>query len=300
MKRVIVALVTASAMWSVRDVVAQCAMPGTLVSPANGAILPPSPTIYAFLGRAEDKLVVTRNGMPVPFMTRGLAHVQAWDVVSVTIDVPSPGPIEVTYADERPPMRYTIAAAAPVDHATLVASETVDDEWSCSFTRGVQLDVVGDAVAYRLDVAADVTALRHGRYRSAFLYPRPSELRTAGAPAALVIGHLSCRGLDLPDDLAIDDGGYARLVAIFADGREHAEELGYLRISDRTIEPPDWYEGMLSLDPDALPRARPAPSEPSYPWFALGTSALAGAASMLVLIALFARRRRARGVVGRL
>ena len=295
MKRVIVALAMASAMWSVRDAAAQCAVPRTLISPADGAILPPNPTLYAFLGRTEDKIVVTRNGKPVPFMTRGIAHVQAWDVVSVSIALATPGPIEVAYEDDRPPMHYTIAAIAPADHATLVASEAIDDEWTCSFTRGVQLDVVGDAVAYRLEIAPDVTALRGGRYQSAYLYPRPSELRRADAPATLLIGHLSCRGWDLPDGLAIDDGGYARLVAIYADGREHAEELGYLRIADRAIDPPDWYDGMLSLDPNATPVARPAPIEPSFPWLAMLGSAIAGA-----LLVLARPRRRARGVVGRL
>jgi signal transduction histidine kinase len=38
--------------------------------------------------------------------------------------------------------RYAVSAHAPRDRATLVAGEALASEWTCSFTRAVQLDVV--------------------------------------------------------------------------------------------------------------------------------------------------------------
>jgi hypothetical protein len=294
-----IALVVAVMLGTARLAAAECATLRTLVSPPSGSSLPPDPTIYVFAGRDDASTAVTRDGAPLEADRAVVGRTAAWTVTRVTIHSSAPGPIEVGDA------HYTIGQA-PFDEAILIAGDTVDDEWTCSFTRGVRLYVRG-GVAYRLEAARDATALRNGDFETTYLYPRPNHLRGSRSADELVIGHLSCRGSDVDDATAelLRGGAYVRLVALYADGRERGAELGYMRISDRAVVVPDWYDGFLDLSLDHAPpcpsaRWTPDHDVPDMPWLALGGSAAGGAVSMLVLIAVFARRRRARGVVGRL
>jgi len=216
---------------------AECAAVPTRISPESGAIVPADPILYVWRSPWNDGAITADVPISVEPLNDQVVRVHVTATRAFTIAI----------GEES--WRYTVGKTPP-DRAMLIAGEAIASAWTCSYTRVVQLDVIGNAIAYRLELADDVTALRSGDAQVAYLRPRLEApyLRDRGAADTIQIGHVDCQGWSAPED-TLARGAYVKLTAIFADGRERGEELGWMQLNDRRIRAPDWYDSPLALAP---------------------------------------------------
>jgi hypothetical protein len=286
----------------VRTAVAECNTPTSGMSPAGGTV-PRNPVLYFFQrdGLPDDLKVVTGDGAPVRYERTRLgggpiiAHrIQVWRDY---------GEFDVIYADAVT-FHYEVEPELAVDHEVVIPAVRFEDsDWSCSFTRAVMIQVVGEAVAYRLEWDEE------GGRASAWLPPTMSTMfahfpgftpreeyyrwimdrdaTVAPSDGMLQIGHASCFGHTVPDDFT--RARHVELVALFTDGSE-------LRLGRGLVG----YDRLAAAAPVDLIGTYPArsPREPdgrAAAWIVPATSAgisLATLASFALLVRLRRRPRR--------
>jgi hypothetical protein len=269
------------------------------IRPASGSFVPLYPTIYFFrpsIGEdAEPAIRVLRDGRPVASVQDVVDVNGAWTVVRVRVRVNTPGPIELVpeaaWTGYQEPVRYVVGDTRE-DHEVLLGATKVDHRpFACSFERGLKLFAQGNAIAFRVEYSRIVDSDGEpAMYESSYLPAALAEDAPEwGAP---VLGHVMCRGWALSED-ALADGVHVRLVALFADGREHAVSLGRLRVREGAIDAPTIAPRVIDPAPWSKADAPPLPPRDSTT-LELAGAALAGGALATAAVCVFLRRRRSR------
>lgn len=316
MRHLFAALTALAALGAtVTSAAAECGEPRPRISPPDAARVPIDPHVYLFIeadtwATRDDWMRIEQDGRGLPFHTTELGRNGTELVLRLDISTDVASPLTIWYGPsdgwDNAVVTYIVEHEPAPDQARLVAAARVVDRWSCSFTDALGLEIIGNAVAYRLEWARSAEALAARPMGKAWLWPHPAdaELRAAAGPYAttdqLLIGHESCRGRTIPAG-ALDEPRATRLVALFADGHEAVIDTGMLQIGHGTARLPE-LGGQAAVSPVVAPATSPAPVEIelTLPWSALVATAASGACAALgVVLALRSRRRRA-GSIGTL
>ncbi len=294
----------------VRAAAAECGARHSMITPPPEQVLPIDPIVFVFEPGwgAHAQLEARQGGRLVALDEVQVGESQAWHVYRVAFHGTREGELVVHYAsdyaseDDGGRATYRLAHAAPPDHAELLAAQTIDYSWPCSYSRGVSLATRGNAIAYRVEWRepsgrGDIATA----YLPALDLWTGDEIRFEGGRNVFV-GHLSCNGHDVPDG-AFAEPTPVELVALFADGREAAIPIGMVQIDGEghRLRAPEDFASPAILAPPPPPAAAPPPpradAPPSrWPAIALVTAATAIFAASI----LRPRRRRRRAAIGQL
>lgn len=291
---------------------AQCSGPHPRISPPDGALLPHDPHVYLFVdaetwASRDDWLRIEQHGKGVPFHATVLDARAGELTIRLDLRTDVADDLAITYGPydgwTNPQVDYVIAHGPADDQARMVAAEHVVDHWSCSFTDAIALDLIGNAVAYRLEWARSAAELAKRPTGRAWLWPHPADPMLNGvdgyqAPDQILIGHESCRGMTIPDRALVEPRA-TRLVALFADGREATIDTGVLQIGGDAVRLPEGLEVPSVAPAPVVAPPAPVEVELTLPWSALIAAAASGACGALG-IALALRARRRRGPIGTL
>ncbi|MCE9572041.1 MAG: hypothetical protein K8W52_02675 [Deltaproteobacteria bacterium] len=289
---------------------AECGSLHPRISPPTGVHLPVNPHVYLFIdaetwATRDQWLRIEQDRKGVPFDATVLDRRD--DRLTIRLDIHTDVARDLTiqygpydgWSD--PAVDYVIEHHAADDQVRLVASSHIDHHWSCSFTDAIALDLIGNAVAYRLEWARSAAELAAHPMGRAWLWPDPADpdlgdLDGYVAPDQILIGHESCRGMTIPDGALVEPRA-TRLVALFADGHEATIDTGVLQIGNGTVRLPEGTEAPTVAPPP--PPQAPVELELTLPWSALVAAAASGACAALGIV-LALRSRRRRGPIGSL
>jgi hypothetical protein len=213
---------------------ADCAAPGITTSPADGAAVPPDPTIHVFMplyapGRAPAPAIqVSADGVPIAARVEEVSRGES--LVALRVAVDTDGQKRLTLSSDAWHAEYAIDPAWRAPGRRPVEIARIDhrvDEWSCSFTRAWFLEIATPADAFRVEWARSPSAWQRGQVSAAvfphndmdFWHQRSPAPRRPPAPGSIGLGHLSCFGYTIPA-AAVDGPLYVKVTALFADGSE--------------------------------------------------------------------------------
>ena len=193
---------------------AECASPSVTFSPATGGVVPRRATVYLFAPASWSSTDEVR--------TEGSLHVEGARFVArqiMTSPAYSVMQIELFATGEQVTMRwknqseavYRVGApSANVAQVTQV--KRLEDHWTCSFQDTIDMQVTGNAIAYRMDWSDGTsTVLPSG----AWFFGTPND-----RPSSIQVGHLNCMDYNI-DPKALATLRRFDLVALFSDGAEH-------------------------------------------------------------------------------
>jgi hypothetical protein len=274
---------------------AECSDARSALFPLDGT-LPANPTLYLFVAdqRMPELRIADDDGLPVGSRIEPIGGEGALSVYRVQL-FRDHGEVDIVLGDGdlAPRRHYHIERGHQVDPRTVIARVRLDDyDWPCSFTHAVDLEVQGEAAAYRL------VWYRGDHTGEALLPPATAALfQYRGAPPPekleVQIGHVSCLGLTVAHEV-YDDGAYVQLSALFSDGSEMRIGDGTIGLARTDAVVPS---NLIGVYPTAArPRLAPgAPPEPAaWPPRALAVRAGEVAAGLLGLALLLRLRRRLR------
>ena len=286
---------------------ADCAAPRIAASPADGAAVPPDPTIHVFIPRhTADRdparhIQVTADGVAIGARVEEVSRGESFVALRVAVD--TAGQKRLTLSADGWQARYQIDPGWRAPGRRPVDIAGVDhrvDEWTCSFTSAWFLEIDTPADAFRVEWASSPSAWQHGK-ASVAVFPRndmdfwhasaPAPRRAAG-PGSVGLGHLSCFGYTIPA-AALDGPLYVTVTGLFADGSE-SQAWSQPRRIDRRESP------ATAVPETALPAA-PALSVPGPTMLAdtttealftgLAITGVAMLATGLLVVALLLSRR---------
>ncbi|MCE9572040.1 MAG: hypothetical protein K8W52_02670 [Deltaproteobacteria bacterium] len=278
---------------------------GLRISP-HGEHVPIDPHVYVWipdyaLPVEGDEFRVEQGDEVAPTRVAMLGRAPAGTAFRLDISASGPEPIRVYGPGGDEIAYYTIDPAPVVDRAMVVAAWHLVDEWSCSYTDAIALEVTGAAIAYRLEWARTAAELAIRPTGRAWLDPGELEfdlvddLGPDALPPQVLIGYDSCRGSTVPEG-ALQQPRATRLVALFADGREAAIDTGVMQYSHGLVRLPE--QGLLTrfAPPPAIERG-PVVIAVASPWRSLGLAALLGVAVALLLVVAVRLPRRMRALL---
>jgi hypothetical protein len=293
LSRASLVVVAAVTLFAARSASAMCGTPSTTFSPPTGTVLPATGTVYLFVTkmRYETPPPLRFEVDGARFTARRVASTPVYDVVRVDL-VASGREVVIRWKSQKEydatEVRYPIGVPEP-GSARVTAVTELHDAWSCSHTDSINIEVLGNTIAYRLDWSdgeSDVLP--------ALMERRPERLLPGHDDWMIQwieIGYASCLGNTVdPEPLATARD--LQLTALFADGSERRFPPSRARLEGRHVRlPNELVEPDVTLTPLEPPpletvvfRAR---NDGSSRWPLIG--AIAGLA---VAAAMAARLRR--------
>lgn len=291
---------------------ASCAGPGPGFSPRAGTVMPAKGTLYFFAPRYDFD--PTRERVAEEERKRGIERsisiAGATHVARVIAETPfyyvaqidyqaSAAEIEVKTDQRRAfSSSYPIGAAAAPNHTRVLDVSRSKSSWTCSHTNTIDIQLEGNAIAYRLEWSDGTTTVVP--YDSRVFVPLWSSSVThsddpSPPPRQLIeLGHLDCMGANVDPQLFATLRAF-RLYALYADGGEQVFRLAGAMLSrddvrlpfellEASARPLDAAEG-TEHDPELL-----IPEQPRWRRSLLGGLFGGGALLGLVLLGALFRR----------
>lgn len=257
-------LVTAVLVLGAQPANAMCSDSVPVFAPASGEVVPRRATVYLFVPSASvrspprDEPIERALGVEgARFVARQIMSSPAYRVVQ----------LELFATGEQVTVRWNHDTTAvyrvgppSADVAKVVRLTHSKSEWTCSFQNTIDMEITGNAIAYRMDWSDGTsTVMPAGTAR---FFGGAYERRT---PVDIRVGHLNCMGYNVAPE-ALATLRRFDLVALFSDGAEHTIGSAEATIKDNHAVLP--FELLPHGNPPDEPEERrdvPTPREMRIP-----------------------------------
>lgn len=258
-----ICVLVAATAWA-SPVRAACGIPGPVLSPASGRVVPESPVLYAQAKSFYDlELDITFNGEPVAYEQTAASEYEGGVSYRIEVDARGEGVLEVSndqYASETLVWRYRVSPDAdpPATETYRFGAWSHQDIWMCSRDDAIIVDPGMDADAVLVEWSDTRDSFDH---RRGVVLPSPD--------GTVALGQVSCAWTTIPLDEI--ESMAVRFTALYSDGSQRPLTIAPMFLERR------W---LLGYDPDAQVResivlpATERPDDESPYWLLIAAIAI--------------------------